>query len=299
MHNIELQIRRSVLFVPGARAERFGKAAGSGADLFCIDLEDAVPGNQKDGAREAALAFFAGDGAGDGLAGDGAGGGARGGGADESAGGRGALRINSLNTADGLRDILALREAERLPGAVLLPKVRCRGEARLARELLGARCEGVALFALLESSEGIANAAAIAAEPGVDCLLFGSADWSAETGADMGWDSLLTPRSMVLQAAAQAGIDAIDGAWLDLEDADGLREETARIARMGFAGKVLLHPKQVEPAHEGFRPPAEAVARAKAVIKAFNAGGGATVVDGRMVDAPVYRAALRTLAAAP
>ena len=277
MSGIEMQPRRSVLFVPGTRPDRFPKAAASGADLFCIDLEDAVPENSKSDAREEALKYFA---------------------ANAQSAARGLLRINRVNTLNGLRDIQALCGAEMLPQAVLVPKVRCAQEAQLVRELLESRHREVSLFALLESSEGLANAAAIAAEPGVDCLMFGSADWTAEIGADMNWDSLLTPRSTILQAAAQAGVDAIDGAWLDLEDERGLREETARIARMGFAGRVLLHPKQVKPAHEAFRPPEEVVARAKSVIKAFNAGGGAIVVDGRMIDEPVYRAALRTLAAA-
>lgn len=264
-----------MLFVPANRPDRFDKALMSGADMICIDLEDALLAKQKDQVRQQALDYVIATSPGRTLK---------------------ALRINQLGTVYGLRDLLALASLEKLPRALLLPKVGHSREIQLIRQILGEKIEKTSLFALLETPEGIANAAKIAMQPGVDTLLFGSADWAAECGSDMSWDSLLTPRCQVVQAAAQAGISAMDGVWPDFNDDAGLRGETGKIARMGFSGKAVLHPKQVATVHKAFAPSQEELAGASKILEAFaNNQDGVQVVDGRMIDKPLISAARRTL----
>lgn len=271
---------RTILFVPANRPERYEKAMASGADKICIDLEDAVPLAQKDTARATLLNFLGERGSLGTLAGI-------------------SIRINPIQTPAGLRDILALVKLEHLPPVLLLPKIRHQREVQMLREILSEKHAKLSLAAILESPEGIANAVTIGAEPSVDYLMFGSADWSTECGCSMRWDSLLTPRSQIVQAAAQTGTTAIDGAWLALDDIDGLIDETCRTAELGFGGRVLLHPKQVVPAHQAYQPEEAAVQHAQRIVAACaDSVEGVIVVDGRMVDAPILNAAQRILSLA-
>lgn len=267
---------RSLLFVPANRPERYQKALDSGADQICIDLEDSIPSGEKEAARNTALSFIA----------------------TETTSPK-ALRINAINSLVGLADLMALAQLPELCFSILIPKVGHPREIQLVEEVLGEVEADLSLLALLETSEGIANAPQIAQRPQVKALLFGSADWSTETGADMGWDSLLTPRSLIVQAAAQAGIQAIDGVWVDLDDLDGLYRETRRIKQLGFVGRAILHPKQIGATHNAFMPSDTEISYAKQVIQAFEGRRqGLAVVKGRMIDKPLLEAAQRTMAIA-
>lgn len=266
---------RSILFVPGNRPERFDKALYSGADMICVDLEDALLPDQKSLSRDQALEYVSTPSPHNTLK---------------------SLRINPIKSVFGLEDLLALSKLDILPTVLLIPKVNHRKEIQIIKEILGDRADAISFFALLETPEGIANATDIANQENVDCLLFGSADWSAECNANMSWDTLLAPRSQIVQAAAQAGIIAMDGAWLDFNDDQGLKAETIKIARMGFVGKPILHPKQLQSVHDAFRPSKEAVEKAQSIITALESTpNGVLIVDGRMVDKPLIIAAQRTL----
>ena len=189
---------RSLLFVPATCERRYIKAPGYAADMVCVDLEDGLPPGQKDSARPAAMAFVT---------------------RTHDGNVRRAVRINAVGSCVGMRDLRALAQAARLPDAVLLPKVGCADEVATAHRVLAeAHGDGVSLMALVESAAGLERAAEIAAAPGVRALMFGSADWCAEVGAEMCWDALLVPRGMLVNAAASAGIAALDGAWLQLRD---------------------------------------------------------------------------------
>ena len=172
---------RSLLFVPADRVDRYAKALNSGADMICIDLEDAVSPEKKEGARQQAINYVL---------------------KPSLNHCEKALRINELSSAFGIRDLLALSELDKLPDYLLLPKVSHPREIQIVRDILGEKANTISFFALLETSEGIGNAVTIAAENNVDFVMFGSADWAAQCGADTSWDTLLTPRSMVVQAAA-------------------------------------------------------------------------------------------------
>ena len=267
---------RSLLFVPGTTPERFAKAAASGADGIIIDLEDAVPEAEKDAARIAAIAFLQ---------------------TSPSDSSTRCLRINSPHSAHGLRDLLALLTAARLPDALLIPKTESADDLTLISDVLGPRAETVPLLALIETARALSVADQIAAHPRVTALLLGGADLAADLGTTMAWEPLLFARSRVVQAAATAGIPALDVPHLDLGDEAGLVTETAASQRLGFTGKLAIHPRQVAAINTAFTPTADTVAHAKRIVAAFrDAAGGVCVVDGRMVDTPIVRAAERILA---
>ena len=273
---------RSILFVPGYRPDRFGKALAAGADAVCIDLEDAVPPQRKAVARQATTGFLA-----------------------EHKGERPRtdtsrphliIRINDPDTALGRADAEALRGI-RQPDAFMIPKVRTAGGVRRAARLLR---DGAPLFALIETALGLENAADIGqASPAVAGLVFGGFDLALELRADPSWEPLLYARSRVVHAAALSGLDAIDMPSVDFGEMRRLREEAGRVRLLGFAGKMAIHPAQLPVIHEVFTPSELEVERALRILDADReAGGGAVALEGRMVDRPVAEVARRVLARA-
>ena len=264
---------RSLLFVPGARPDRFEKAASAGADAIIIDLEDAVLPADKAKARADTLGWLA----------------------EQGTGTRAGLRINSLRTADGCADIAALAHSAAKPAFVMVPKAETAADVEIAYEALG---EAV-MIAVIESPRGLANVRKIArhAKGG---LLFGGADFSASLGADLAdWDAMLHARSAISSAAAEAGISAYDVPFLDVKDAEGLAATTSKAKALGFSGRSCIHPAQIEHVNAVFTPTQEEIADARGIIAALeNAQGGAALYNGKLVDRPIILAAERTLAKA-
>ncbi len=262
---------RSLLFVPADRPERFAKARASGADLVCIDLEDAVAPPARAQARQALVAQLDADAAGCGL------------------------RINAVTTTDGLRDLLALAKCKLAPAFVMLAKADDPEQLRV----VAAALPEVPLIALLESPRALAAAAPIAqAAPNVQALMLGGADLCATLGARFAWEPLLYARGAIAAAAAGAGIAAIDVPFVDLADEAGLHAETARVAALGFSAKACIHPKQLAGVHAALAPQPDELARARRVVQAVadaGPGGAALQVDGRFVDRPVLLAAQRLI----
>ena len=265
---------RSFLFVPGDRPERFDKAARSGADAVCIDLEDAVAPPNKAFARKEAIAYVA----------DNAGAGAAIG-----------IRINTLDVADGLRDAAALADCGALPAFVLLPKVRSGEIVEILRNALG---EKSPIWALMETPEALAGAGDLCAGVGeAGGIVFGGADLSAALGSDMSWDSLYFARASLVAAAAPAGCQTLDVPYLNVRDIEGLSAETKRVKAMGFTGRSCIHPDQVGPINDIYTPSAEEIERAEAIIAAYEANDGRVLLhEGRLVEKPVLAAARRVLA---
>lgn len=266
---------RSLLFVPGARPDRFAKAAGAGADAIIIDLEDAVLPEAKDKARADVLAWVA----------------------DAGEGGIG-VRINSPRTAHGCADVAALAGSAALGRLdfVMVPKAETAVDLEIVAEALGA---DIALIGIIESGRGLANAPAVAAQA-AGGLLFGGADFSASLGADVSdWNAMLTARGVIAAACGAAGVQAFDVPYLDVKDAAGLTESTMRVRRMGFSGRACIHPGQIAPVNTVFTPGEDDIAEAKAIIDAMKAASGGVVMHkGKMVDRPVMLAAERVLAKA-
>lgn len=248
--------QRSLLFIPGSRPDRFDKAAQAGADAIILDLEDAVAPQDKDSARLAVLDWL-------------------------SAGQKAIVRINGVGTPWHARD-LALAK---IPGvtAIMLPK------AESAKDIAGiVRAGAKQVLPLIESAAGIVSILKIATAPGVARLAFGSIDFQVDLGMrDAHEDELLFFRSQLVLASRIAGIASpIDGVTTAIDDAERLRVDVARARRLGFGGKLCIHPRQIEAVHLGFTPDLQAISWAQRVIAAAGSGN-VVAVDGKMVDKPV------------
>ncbi len=272
--------RRSMLFVPGLRPDRARKALVSGADVVCIDLEDAVAVAHKDDARKLALALFE---------------------EGNPSGCERVLRINSLDTVHGLRDIEALTRLDHVPEAVMMTKVRSAAEIKLLDELLQGSAASIKFYVTLETNQGLEDVFDIAgASPRMACLLFGEVDLSADLRCKRTSKALLYARSRMAHAAAAFELDAMDVPHIHLEDMEGLRTAAEHAAELGFTGKACIHPTQIPVVHDYFTPNAEEVARAEQAVEAFRQSGstGLAVLNGLMLQKPVLRSSQRILALA-
>jgi (S)-citramalyl-CoA lyase len=267
-------LRRSLLFVPGNRTDRFGKAIASGADIVCLDLEDGVPGSDKQAARTCVLGFLA----------------------NNRPACEVALRINAVRTQTGVQDLLQLAQSDAYPDLVILPKVESAEEVAWVRSLLGEFRPSPGIVPFVETLAGLSRLESLAMTPGTALLGLGTADLAADMGVTMDWEPLLLARLQLVQAASRARVGAIDGAWLHLDDRAGLLCEVRRSAALGYTAKVCVHPKQVEGVHAAFAPSEEQVLQARNLIAAFEAAGtGVCQFKGRMIDLPVVNSARRQL----
>ena len=275
----DVALCRVLLFTPGNRPDRFAKAAATGADGLILDLEDAVSLAGKDEARTILVEHF--------RAGH-----RRGLAAGQVCG----LRVNNIHTQAGVRDLDALVTAGVAPDFILLPKVESAVEVRLYARHLPA----IPLVCTIESARGLEAATEIAnADPRVRALGFGGVDLAADLRAELAWEPLLWGRSRVVQAAATAGVAAIDVPHVVLDDEPGLRSDAARAKAMGYTAKLAIHPKQVPPILEVFTPTPAELERARGIVAACEAAGGNVVeYQGKMIDEPVVKSAQRMLARA-
>jgi citrate lyase subunit beta/citryl-CoA lyase len=273
--------RRSVLFSPGDQTELLRKAPETGADVVVFDLEDAVVPARKTEARTAVQSVLADP--------------------DFDPDCEVCVRVNPIGAGarDDVETVLA-GENPRLD-AVILPKARSADEVTTLGRLLDERAFDVPVLALVESARGVLHAEEIADAGPTDALVFGAEDLAADVGATRTDDGIevLHAREQVVLAAGAAGVDAIDTVYTDIEDTDGLAEETEFAAQLGYDGKLAIHPSQVDPINDAFTPAAEDVEWAKRVLdakeEADEAGHGVYRVDGEMVDAPLVAQAERIL----
>jgi len=276
----EIRPRRSFLFVPGTGLAMFPKAVATRADIVCIDLEDAVAPQDKARARAATMELLG----------------------TRPAFGRSEVlvRINALRTLDGLGDLIALAEASASPTGLMLPKVQSPEELRLVDDLLQGAASPLRLQVIIETNQALEACHEIArASARIDALLFGGVDMAADLRVAPSWDALLYARTRCVHAAAAAGVDLIDVPWLDLADMEGLAREAERCAEIGFTGKGAIHPKQLPVIERVFTPGEAEIAYARRVVDAFEtAGTGLVVIDNKLIEKPVLRSMLRTLAIA-
>jgi citrate lyase subunit beta/citryl-CoA lyase len=244
------------LFVPGYRPERFDKANHAAPGMVIVDLEDAVPPEQKDAARDAIAAWL-------------------------TPGSNVIVRINAEGSPWFEADLrLASRAGVR---AVMLPKAESLGT------VAGVALANAAVIPLIETARGIAHAREIARQQGVQRLAFGSIDLKVDLGISGDDEALDAFRSELVLASRLAKVQApIDGVTTAIDDADTLRRDTARARRFGFGAKLCIHPKQVDIVNDAFAPSQAEIAWARRVVDAVAGGaGGAVSVDGKMVDKPV------------
>jgi citrate lyase subunit beta/citryl-CoA lyase len=290
-----MRLLRSLMFVPGheprmvQRALGLGEFTPSALDVAILDLEDGVPPDEKDRARAAITAAL-------GL----------------PSNGEGPARFVRVNRHPGARDAdLAAVLRSGLDG-IVAPKIDHPDEVSdLARDLderedaAGMERGSIRVLASIESARALVDARTIAARSDrVIALLFGAEDFARDlalpTEREAEAAELLYSRSAVVVAAVAAGKHAIDGIWPDVADEAGLRRDAQQGRRLGFIGKSLIHPRQIESINEVFSPSAAEVSYAERVVRAFEGarskGHGAVALDGKMLDQPIVERARRTLA---
>lgn len=284
-----MRARRALLYMPGDNLRKITKATTLGVDCVCMDMEDGVALNRKQQARETIVQAL-----------------------ESLSFGRSErlARINPVGSGLEEEDLRAALYAR--PDGIVIPKVEDKDAVRWASSQIAAheKAQGwesgsVALIILVETARGIVNLNSIAgADPRLQALVFGSEDLAGDIGAQRtsaAWEVFYARSALVIHAAAY-DLQAIDMVYVDFHDREGLIAEAQEGARMGFAGKQVIHPNQVEPVQTAFTPDDETIRQAIRLMDAFQqnqqAGQGAFALDGKMVDAPIMKAAERVLARA-
>ncbi|MEP2682665.1 MAG: CoA ester lyase [Sulfitobacter sp.] len=254
---------RSVLYIPGSKPRALEKAKTLPVDAVIFDLEDAVSVEEKDNARDTLAAAL-------------------------SEGGYGArvkiVRINGFDTPWGKADAKAAAAMD--CDAVLLPKVSSAADLDALAEITGDK----PLWAMMETPRGMLNAAEIAAHPKLQGMVMGTNDLAKELQTRFRADRLpmMAGLGLCLLAAKAEGLVIVDGVYNAFKDAEGLMVESTQGRDMGFDGKTLVHPAQVDVANAAFAPSDDEIDLARRQIAAFEAteasGQGVAVVDGKIVE---------------
>jgi citrate lyase beta subunit len=283
--------RRALLYTPGDDQHKIEKALTLGVDCICMDLEDGVALNRKSEARRTIAAALR----------------------DLDFGRSEKLvRINPVGSGLETEDIQAVLPFR--PDGVVLPKIESPDQIQWASEKIEAAelahgwpVHSIHMIIIIETPKAILNLKEIAAHPHsggfprLEALIFGAEDLAASLGAVRtreAWE-VFYARSAVVTATAAFGLQAIDMVSVDFKNLDALREEALFGARLGYTGKQIIHPNQVEPVQEAFTPDGESIAQAKRLVEVFEThqaqGSGAFALDGRMIDMPLVRAAQNVL----
>jgi citrate lyase subunit beta/citryl-CoA lyase len=259
---------RSYLFVPGNRPDRYAKALAAGADAVIIDLEDAVPSNDKRTARAALAQWLS---------------------PEHPV----LIRVNGAET-QWFREDLPICKTPGIAG-VLLPKAENLQDIRVLAEHCSA---GTPVLVLIETARGFWNAHALAQAPNVHRFVFGSIDFQVDLGIQGEEEELLYFRSQLVLVSRIAGLAApVDGVTTAIDDTEQIRRDTLHARRLGFGAKLCIHPRQVPVVNKSFEPTTEEENWARQIVEAAEAVHGAAVsVDGEMVDRPVIARAQAILA---
>lgn len=288
-------VRRSELTVPGHSLKMMAKAAASQADQVMFDLEDACAVSQKIEARQTVIEAFK---------------------TLDFQGKIRAFRPNNIRTKFFYRDLIDVVEAAgQNIDVVVIPKCYGPEDILFVDRLLSQIEENmdfeigrIKLEVLIESADAVLHAEQIAkCTPRMGGLIFGLVDLAGDIGAqELGGEQFFYynyAKAKCITAARAAGITVVDGVTLAIRDAEACRRDARMGARMGFDGKWAIHPAQIDIIHVAYTPDAEAIARAKQIIEAYEradiqGGLGAIVIDDQMVDAALLRVEWRTLAIA-
>jgi citrate lyase subunit beta/citryl-CoA lyase len=287
-----MPLARSFLYVPANREKFLDKALGLPADALLLDLEDSVPPAEKAHARAGVRAY-----------------------APKMAGGRLWVRVNGLESGLAEADLDAIVGLPELAG-IFLPKVETAAEVLRWDAMIAAREAGrgttpgaTKLVLGIESALGVLNAYAmsVAAARVASASFGGAQDGDLNTDLGCAWSldgpEMLHARQQTLIAARAARFDTpLDGVFADVRDADGFARDTALSRRLGYRGRKLIHPSQIEPCNRLYAPGEAELDYYARVLEAFEQalaqGSAATTVDGRMIDVAMANAARRMLEAA-
>jgi len=284
-----MRARRALLYVPGDDLHKITKAVTLGVDCICLDLEDSVGLNRKAEARAAIVSALQ---------------------TLDFRQTEKLTRINPVGSGLEIEDIDSILPAH--PDGIVIPKVE---HAEQVRWVSGQIAEAehryhwpagsIDLIVQIETAMGVVNLREIASSDArLRALIFGAEDLAGDIGAvrtHPGWE-VFYARSAVVTYASAYNLQAIDMVYVDLHDIEGLINESIQGAQMGYSGKQIIHPNQVSPVQQAFTPSDEAVEDAKKLLQAFlecqQSGRGAFAYQGKMVDAPVIKAAQQVLARA-
>jgi citrate lyase beta subunit len=281
-----MRARRAILYVPGDDLHKITKAAALGVDCICLDMEDGVGLNRKVEARATIVSAL------------------------QTLDFRQVEKLTRINpVGSGLEneDLDAVLPAH--PEGIVIPKVESADQVRWvsgqiaeAEKRFGWSSGSIGLIAQIETAMGVVNLREIASSNGrLQALIFGAEDLAGDIGAVRtrpGWE-VFYARGAVVTYASAYNLQAIDMVYVDLHDIEGLVSESIQGAQMGYSGKQIIHPNQVSPVLQAFTPSAEAVDYAKKLLQAYlecqQSGRGVFAYQGKMVDAPVIKAAQQVL----
>src|SRR5579859_1781934 len=277
-----MRIRRALLYMPGDSRRKIEKALTLDVDCICMDLEDGVALSEKVVARAAVAQALA-----------------------ELDFGRSEKLVRINPVGSGLEAVDLAQVIAGQPHGIVLPKVDGAAPIRWLDEQIttaetvhGWPAGEIAILVMVETARGIINLPEICqASPRLKALIFGAEDLAGDMGTTRTRDAweVFYARSAVVTHAAAFGLQAIDMVAVDYHDAPGLLIEARQGSQMGYAGKQAIHPSQIGPIQAAFTPSPEAIAQARRIIKAYAdwqaSGVGAFELDGKMVDAPVVKAA--------
>ena len=283
---------RSLLFVPGNRPDRIDKAFETGADAVIIDLEDAVPISQKEHARVFAKEKVM-----------------------QHSGQAVFVRINGLSTSFSRADLEAVIQ-QGLKG-LMVPKIETPQDLIRAHDLLsqaekeaGLKPGNIILMPLIESAVAVQNIYHILTSPATSermtIVAFGAADYTLDLGIEMTLEGteLIYPRSRIAVACRAAQLPPpIDSPFMiDIKDLEALKADAVRARRLGFQGKLVIHPIQVQPCNQIFSPSKAELEMARNIVQAFESarqkGAGAIQLDGKFIDEPIVKRARQLVAMA-
>lgn len=280
------KLRRAMLFVPGNNPSMLQNAGIYGADSLIFDLEDAVSVLEKDTARDLVTSTIK----------------------HLKYPCEVGVRINHISTLWGRADLEAVLPSK--PDFIRLPKAEAAEEIQLIDEIISqveAKCNfefgSIKMMAAIESPKGLRNAYEIAsASPRMMALAIGGEDFSTslKTGKSKSGRELFVARSMLVFAAREAGIDAIDSVFSDVRDDEAFIQEVTLAKELGFDGKSCVNPRQVDLVYEVFTPSPKEIDHAKRVLEAYQEAlerkSGVISLNGKMIDAPMITRAERVLA---
>ena len=263
-------LRRSRMYVPGNSPRMMNSAGVYGCDCLILDLEDSVAPEQKEDARyliKNALKYV------------------------DFGGSELWVRVNSNNIKE---DISVIKYG--MPHGICLPKAEKGEDVVILDSILEEEGLDAKIMPIVESAKGVENIAEIVdASKRVVAVAFGAEDFTRDIGGKRTWDSLFYARGKIVISAKAHGVQALDTVYSDARNMEGLREETAKIVEMGFDGKGVIHPNQIEVIHECFTPTDEEIDEAKKIVDAINEakakGLGTASLNGKMIDLPVEKKA--------
>lgn len=273
---------RTFLFAPGSEQSKVKKALASTADVVILDLEDAVAPSEKDRARVNIVEVLKANPVKSIL-----------------------VRINSLSTSWALADLLAIVPFH--PKGIVVPKAQTKFEIKMVNwmieKMTGSNLE-IGIYPLIETAAGVEKATSIAQSSSlVKRLIFGALDYSLDIGLDYSGDTtvLAYARARLVGASAAAGLEGpVDTVYPEIKNEDGLRRDTLEAKKLGFKGKLVIHPAQIALVNEAFTPSEAEFKEAQLIVEVYrqaqNEGKGAVQWKGKMLDVPVLKRAEQILA---